>query len=100
MSRYLVTGGAGFIGSHVVRELVARGEVVCVLDNFSTGRRENLAAVNDRIAVYGLDICGLEKIRPAFEGVDYVIHLAALPSVARSVADPLTTNAVNLDGTL
>jgi UDP-glucose 4-epimerase len=100
MSRYLVTGGAGFIGSHIVRELVARGEVVCVLDNFSTGRRENLAAVNDRVAVYDLDICEFNKIRPAFAGVDYVIHLAALPSVARSVADPLATNAVNLDGTL
>jgi len=100
MSRYLVTGGAGFIGSHIVRELAARGEVLCVLDNFSTGRRENLAAMKDQVTVYDLDICELEKIRPAFAGVEYVIHLAAMPSVARSVADPLATNAVNLDGTL
>jgi nucleoside-diphosphate-sugar epimerase len=100
MSRYLVTGGAGFIGSHLVRELVARGDDVRVLDNFSTGRRENLPAIRDRIVVGEVDICEPESIRPLFAGVNYVIHLAALPSVARSVADPVGTNAVNLDGTL
>jgi len=100
MSRYLVTGGAGFIGSHVVRELVAWGEEVRVLDDLSTGRPENLRAVSDRITVSEVDICDPKSIRPLFAGVNYVIHLAALPSVARSVADPAGTNAVNLDGTL
>jgi nucleoside-diphosphate-sugar epimerase len=100
MPHYLVTGGAGFIGSHVVRELVARGDSVRVLDNFSTGRRENLAAVSDHITISEVDICDPERIRPLFAGVDYVIHLAALPSVARSLTDPAGTNAVNLDGTL
>jgi UDP-glucose 4-epimerase len=100
MATYLVTGGAGFIGSHLVHELVARGQHVRVLDNFTTGRRENLSAVSDRITLYEADISELEEIRPLFPGADYVIHLAALPSVARSVADPVGTNAVNLGGTL
>ncbi len=100
MAVYLVTGGSGFIGSHVVDELLRRGETVRVLDNLSTGRRQNLSKVIDRIEFFELDIRNLEKIRPVFAGVDYVIHLAALPSVPRSVKDPLTSNAVNIDGTL
>jgi UDP-glucose 4-epimerase len=100
MSRYLVAGGVGFIGFHVVRELVASGDDVRVLDNFSTGRRENLQAVSARIKVDEVDICDAEAVRPLFAGINYVIHLAALPSVARSVADPAGTNATNLDGTL
>jgi UDP-N-acetylglucosamine/UDP-N-acetyl-alpha-D-glucosaminouronate 4-epimerase len=100
MAIYLVTGGAGFIGSHIVHELVARGEDVRVLDNFSTGKRENLEAVRDRIRIHEADISELEKIRPLFAGVDYVVHLAALSSVVRSVEDPVGTNAVNLGGTL
>lgn len=100
MALYLVTGGAGFIGSNLVDELVRRGESVRVLDNLSTGRAENLAAVRDRISWCQADIRNLEEIRPHFDGVDYVIHEAALPSVERSIADPLTTNAVNLSGTL
>lgn len=100
MATYLVTGGSGFIGSHTVDELLRRGESVRVLDNLATGRRENLDHVRDRIDFYEVDIRDLEKIRPAFAGVDYVVHLAALPSVPRSVADPLTSNAVNIDGTL
>jgi UDP-glucose 4-epimerase len=100
MSCYLVTGGAGFIGSHIVRELVARREQVCVLDNLSTGRRENVKEGCEHITFRERDIRELENIRPLFANVDYVIHLAALPSVARSVADPAGTNAVNLDGTL
>ncbi|MGD0693361.1 MAG: SDR family oxidoreductase [Terriglobia bacterium] len=100
MSLYLVTGGAGFIGSHVVDELVRRGDSVRVLDNLSTGREANLAPVRDRITFYQADIRELEKIRPCFEGVDYVAHLAALSSVPRSVADPIASNAVNVDGTL
>ncbi|HMD99357.1 MAG TPA: SDR family oxidoreductase [Terriglobia bacterium] len=100
MAIYLVTGGAGFIGSHLVHELVARGEEVRVLDNFSTGKRENLEAVRDRVTIHEADITELEKIRPLFAGVDYVAHLAALSSVVRSVEDPVGTNAVNLGGTL
>jgi len=100
MATYLVTGGAGFIGSHLVHELVARGEDVRVLDNFATGKRENLEAVRDRITIHEADIIELEKIRPLFAGVDYVVHLAALSSVVRSVEDPVGTNAVNLGGSL
>ncbi len=100
MSTYLVTGGAGFIGSNLVGELVRRGETVRVLDNLATGHIENLAPVMEKIAWLEADIRNLESIRPDFEGVDYVIHLAAVPSVPRSVADPLTSNAVNIDGTL
>ncbi|HUX10261.1 MAG TPA: SDR family oxidoreductase [Terriglobia bacterium] len=100
MSTYLVTGGAGFIGSNLVGELVRRGETVRVLDNLATGHIENLAPVMEKIAWHEADIRDLEAIRPDFEGVDYVVHLAAIPSVPRSVADPLTSNAVNIDGTL
>jgi UDP-glucose 4-epimerase len=100
MMTFLVTGGAGFIGSNLVDELLRRGHRVCVLDNVSTGRRENLAAVRDRIEFFEADICNLETIRPCFAGVQYVLHLAALPSVPRSVADPLSANKVNIEGTL
>jgi len=100
MALYLVTGGAGFIGSHVVHELVRRGEVVRVLDNLATGRIENLAEVSDRITFSEADICDLGRISRHFTDAHYVIHLAALPSVARSIADPLTANAVNITGTL
>jgi nucleoside-diphosphate-sugar epimerase len=100
MATYLVTGGAGFIGSHIVEELVKRGETVRVLDNLSTGNEGNLAAVKDRITFHRLDIRDLESIRPAFRGVDYVIHEAAMVSVAASIEDPVTSNAVNHGGTL
>ncbi|HTV55585.1 MAG TPA: SDR family oxidoreductase [Terriglobia bacterium] len=100
MALYLVTGGSGFIGSHMVDELLRRGERVRVLDNLSTGRKQNLSHIADRIEFHELDIRDLEKIRPVFSGVDYVIHLAAIPSVPRSVKDPLTSNSVNIDGTL
>ncbi|HET9178360.1 MAG TPA: SDR family oxidoreductase [Terriglobia bacterium] len=100
MSTYLVTGGAGFIGSNVIGELVRRGETVRVLDNLATGHIENLASVREKIEWHQADIRNLESIRPDFEGVDYIIHLAAIPSVPRSVEDPLTSNAVNIDGTL
>jgi nucleoside-diphosphate-sugar epimerase len=100
MALYLVTGGSGFIGSHIVDELLRRGERVRVLDNLSTGRKQNLDHVAGRIDFRELDIRDLEKIRPEFSGVDYVVHLAAIPSVPRSVKDPLTSNAVNIDGTL
>ena len=100
MATYLVTGGAGFIGSNVVGELVRRGETVRALDNLATGHIENLASVKGEIEWHEADIRNLEMIRPDFEGVDYIIHLAAIPSVPRSVEDPLTSNAVNIDGTL
>lgn len=100
MALYLVTGGAGFIGSNIVDELLRRGETVGALDNLSTGHAENLAAARSKIVWHEADIRNLDEIRPHFEGVRYVIHLAALPSVPRSIADPLTANAVNIDGTL
>lgn len=100
MALYLITGGAGFIGSHIVDEVLRRGDSVRVLDNFSTGLAPNIAAVRDRIMVSEEDIRDMEKIRPCFEGVDYVIHLAALASIPRSIADPITSNAVNIGGTL
>jgi UDP-N-acetylglucosamine/UDP-N-acetyl-alpha-D-glucosaminouronate 4-epimerase len=100
MATYLITGGAGFIGSNMVDELLRRGETVRVIDNLSTGLAENLAGARDRIKFCEADIRDLDKIRPCFEGADYVIHLAALASIPRSIADPITSNAVNVDGTL
>jgi len=100
MSSYLVTGGAGFIGSHIVDELVRRGERVRVLDNLSTGKRENLAGVIEQIEFLEGDIRNLETVRRAVESMDYVLHQAALPSVPRSVADPLTSHEINVTGTL
>ena len=100
MALYLVTGGAGFIGSSAVRELLRRGERVRVADIFLTGRRQNLEQVLGQIELLELDITDLPRLRPAFDGVDYVLHLAALPSVPRSVQDPLTSHRMNIDGTL
>jgi UDP-N-acetylglucosamine/UDP-N-acetyl-alpha-D-glucosaminouronate 4-epimerase len=100
MSTYLVTGGAGFIGCNMIGELVRRGETVRALDNLATGHIENLDPVRQKIQWHEADIRDLENIRPDFEGVDYVVHLAAIPSVPRSVADPLTSNSANIDGTL
>ncbi len=100
MARYLVTGGAGFIGSNIVEELSRRNEEVCVLDNLSTGSQDNLPSLADRFSWVRADIRNLEEIRPHFQGVDYVIHEAALPSVPRSISDPITSNSVNIGGTL
>ena len=96
----LVTGGAGFIGSHLVEELVRQGRSVRVLDNFSTGRREHLAAVQDRIEIVEGDILDAAAVRRAMRGVRRVFHQAALRSVPRSVDDPSTSNRVNVEGTL
>ena len=100
MALYLVTGGAGFIGSHVVEELVRRGDSVRVLDNLSTGHLTNIAPIADRIEFHQADIRDLESIRSLFSGVDYVIHLAALVSVERSMQDPAETTQINITGTL
>ena len=100
MTLYLVTGGAGFIGSHIVEELIRRRERVRVLDNFSTGRRENLAPFLEHIELIEGDLRDLPTVRRAVEGVDYVLHQGAIPSVPRSVADPLASNSANVTGTL
>jgi UDP-glucose 4-epimerase len=97
-TRAVVTGGAGFIGHHLVRRLIADGHEVCILDNFSTGRRERLEGL-DVDLVEG-DLRSYERAHKAVRGTEVVFHLGALPSVTRSVQDPLTTNAVNVEGTL
>lgn len=98
--RYLVTGGAGFIGSNIVDELLRRGHDVTVLDDFSSGKEENLAHAIKKIRLIRGDICDLEAAREACDGADYVVHLAARTSVPRSVKDPIESNRVNIDGTL
>src|SRR5579862_1291808 len=98
--RYLVTGGAGFIGSNTVDELVRRRASVTVLDDLSTGKERNLAAVRDRIEFIHGSITDREILGRAVQGADFVLHLAARTSVPRSVADPLETNRINVDGTL
>jgi len=100
MKTYLVTGGAGFIGSHLVEDLLRRGARVRVLDNFLTGRKENLAAFRKDIEIYKGDIREPAACRRAVRGVDIVLHQAALPSVPRSVQDPRLTNDINITGTL
>ncbi|HMM27528.1 MAG TPA: SDR family oxidoreductase [Aggregatilineaceae bacterium] len=97
---YLVTGGAGFIGSHMAGALLDGGHRVRVVDNFSTGKRENLAHVADRIDLRAISITDRAALGEAMDGVDYVFHLAALASVPRSVADPLGSNEHNVTGTL
>ena len=96
----LVTGGAGFIGSHLVEELVQRGQRVRVLDNFSTGSLSHLAAVADAIEIIEGDIVDPDTVRAAMRGVRRVFHQAALRSVPRSVDDPSSSNRVNVDGTV
>jgi nucleoside-diphosphate-sugar epimerase len=98
--RYLVTGGAGFIGSNIVDELIRRGHHVVVLDDLSSGKEENLAAVRSKIDFRSGTITNLSDVQSACKGVDYVIHLAARTSVPKSVQDPIETNFVNIDGTL
>jgi nucleoside-diphosphate-sugar epimerase len=98
--RYVVTGGAGFIGSNTVDELVRRGHSVAVLDDFSAGKEQNLKGVAGKVEVFHGSITDLDAARKACAGADYVIHLAARTSVPRSVKDPLETNRINIDGTL
>jgi nucleoside-diphosphate-sugar epimerase len=100
MALYLVTGGAGFIGSHIAETLVKRGERVRVVDNFATGSRRNIAHILDRIELVEADITRLTDVQKAMRGVDYVLHQAAIPSVPRSVDDPITTHENCATGTL
>jgi len=100
MAKVLVTGGGGFIGSNLVRALLARGDDVRVLDNFATGNRANLADVWDEIELVEGDLRSYERVHAATRGTELVFHQGALPSVPRSVQDPLTTSAVNVEGTL
>jgi nucleoside-diphosphate-sugar epimerase len=118
MSFYLVTGGAGFIGSNIAKELLKRGENVRILDNFSTGKRQNLEELqkiekrkqetgegkkskkNGKLEIIEGDIRSYHIVREAVEGVDFILHQAALPSVPRSIKDPLTSNEVIVVGTL
>ena len=99
MAQYLVTGGAGFIGSHLVEELVRRGESVRVVDDLSTGRRHNLLPFPDVEFIEG-DLADLDVARRAVTGVEYVLHQAAIPSVPRSVLDPMASHRANVDASL
>ena len=97
---FLVTGGAGFIGSHITDALVANGDKVKVIDDFSLGRMENLQGVLNKIELIKGDIRNKELVAKAVEGVDYVLHQAALRSVPKSLANPELYNDVNINGTL
>jgi len=100
MALYLITGIGGFIGSSLARELLQRGEQVRGIDNFSTGKRENLTEILSQIDVRESDILDLNAMHQACAGVDYVLHQAAIPSVPKSVLDPIGSNRANVDGTV
>lgn len=100
LSRYLVTGGAGFIGGHITELLVREGHEVVIFDDFSTGSLKNLAAVENDVTIIRGDIRNIDALNSAMAGIDYVIHHAAEISVVRSIEDPAFINAVNVDGTL
>jgi nucleoside-diphosphate-sugar epimerase len=100
MAKYLVTGGAGFIGSNIVEELVKRGKKVRVLDSFITGKISNIKPFLNKIELIKGDIRNKKTLDKAMKGIDYVIHQAALRSVPKSVDDPFTTNDINITGTL
>jgi len=100
MATYLVTGGAGFIGSNIVEELLRRGERVRILDNFSTGKRENIALFLQDVELIGGDLRHLDTVRQSVDRVDYILHQGAVPSVPKSIDDPLDTDESNVRGTL
>ena len=100
MALYLITGVAGFIGSSLARGLLQRGEQVRGVDNFSTGKRENLNQILGQIDFRETDILDLDAMKLACTGVDYVLHQAAIPSVPKSVLDPIGSNRANVDGTV
>jgi nucleoside-diphosphate-sugar epimerase len=99
LANVLITGGAGFIGSHLAHALVARGDRVRVLDNFDTGLEKNLDAIRDRIDLREVDLTDADGVASACEGMDYVLHEGALPSVPRSVKEPKPSHATNINGT-
>ncbi len=98
MNRYIVTGGAGFIGSALVRALLAEGRSVHVIDNLSTGNARNLQEIADRITLHDLDICDYDRLAPVIAGAHRVFHLAAIPSVPKSIDNPVPSHASNIDG--
>jgi UDP-glucose 4-epimerase len=100
MALYLITGIGGFIGSSLAEELLSRGEQVRGVDNFSTGRRGNLAQILNQIDFREADILDLDAMKSACAGVDYILHQAAIPSVPKSVLDPIASNRANVDGTV
>ncbi|MEE9393059.1 MAG: SDR family oxidoreductase [Planctomycetota bacterium] len=100
MSRILITGGAGFIGSNLARALIERGDDVTIFDDFSSGRRSNLDAIADRLEIVVGDLRDLDQMQEVSEGQDYILHQGAVPSVPRSMDDPVTSHDVNSRGTL
>src|SRR5579864_1693910 len=100
MALYLITGVGGFIGSSLARALLTRGDQVRGVDNFSTGKQENVAEILDRIDLREADLLDLAAMKSACAGVDYVLHQAAIPSVPKSVLDPIGSNQANVDGTV
>ena len=100
MAVYLITGGAGFIGSHIADALVARGDTVRIYDNFSTGKHANISQLRDRVEVFEASVTDSAALARAMRGVDYVLHQAALPSVPRSIQDPLESHEAAATGTL
>jgi len=100
VSLYLITGIAGFIGSSLARAVLAQGDQVRGVDNFSTGKRENLADIAGQIDFHEVDLLNLDALHQACRGVDYIFHEAAIPSVPKSVLDPLGSNRANVDGTV
>jgi UDP-glucose 4-epimerase len=95
--KILVTGGAGFIGSNLIDRLINEGHKVFIIDNLSSGKKENL---NKKAIFYKADICHLDKILHLFKGIDYVFHLAAIPGVVFSIENPIESHQINVDGTL
>jgi UDP-glucose 4-epimerase len=100
MPRYLITGGAGFIGANLAHALVSRGETVCILDDFSTGRLQNLSGIEDQVEILRGDIRDSATVARAVAGVEVILHQAALNSNPRSIQEPLLTSDVNVGGTL
>jgi nucleoside-diphosphate-sugar epimerase len=100
MAGYVVTGGAGFIGSHIVEELLRRNETVKVIDNFSTGKRANLKPFEGAAEIIDADISQAKNLAQLLKGADYVIHQAAIPSVPKSIIDPVKSHEANVNGTL
>lgn len=100
MAKYLITGGCGFLGSNIARELLSRGNSVRIFDNLSTGKKDNLDGVDGDLELIVGDLTDAPAVKHAVEGIDYILHQAALPSVQRSIEDPITANHINVSGTV